>query len=82
MMSGKKELRSDIAWSTADKIGVHGYDLTEELIGEVNLGDMAFLEVRGHILEEARQPIAMDLWHRTEDEATRHMSGQFRKTGE
>jgi citrate synthase len=49
MMSGKKELRSDIAWSTADKIGVHGYDLTEELIGEVNLGDMAFLEVSGRL---------------------------------
>ncbi len=48
-MDGKKELRSDIAWSTADKIGVHGYDLTEELIGEVNLGDMAFLEVSGRL---------------------------------
>jgi hypothetical protein len=39
-MEKKKELRSDIAWSSADKIAVHGYDLTEDLMGKVNLGDM------------------------------------------
>ena len=33
-------LRSDIAWSTPDRIGVLGYDLPQELIGKVNLGDM------------------------------------------
>ena len=49
MSSDKTGLRSDIAWSTADKIGVHGYDLTEELMGKVNLGDMAFLEVAGRL---------------------------------
>lgn len=42
-MGKTNELRSDIAWSNAEKIGVHGYDLTEELMGKVNLGDMAFL---------------------------------------
>jgi len=31
-------LRSDIAWSTPDRIGVFGYDLPRELIGHVNLG--------------------------------------------
>ncbi|MEO8135976.1 MAG: citryl-CoA lyase [Betaproteobacteria bacterium] len=49
MTSKQEALRSDIAWSTADKIGVHGYDLTEELMGKVNLGDMAFLEVSGRL---------------------------------
>lgn len=29
--------------STPDKIYVHGYDLTEDLIGEITLADMAFL---------------------------------------
>lgn len=49
MSTNKSGLRSDIAWSTADKIGVHGYDLTEELMGTVNLGDMAYLEVSGRL---------------------------------
>jgi citrate synthase len=35
----------------------------------------------GHVLEEARQPLAMELWHRTEDEATAHVRGKLRKPG-
>lgn len=42
-------LRSDIAWSTPDRIGVWGYDLTRQLIGRVNLGDMGFLEITGRL---------------------------------
>ncbi len=42
-------LRSDIAWSTLDRIGVFGYDLPRELIGHVNLGDMGFLEIVGRL---------------------------------
>ena len=42
-------LRSDIAWSTPDAIGVHGYDLCQDLMGEVNFGDMAFLSVTGRL---------------------------------
>lgn len=48
-MSNKSPLRSDIAWSTAEAIGVHGYDLCNDLMGEVNFGDMAFLEVTGRL---------------------------------
>lgn len=48
-MSKKTDLRSDIAWSTPEAIGVHGYDLCNELMGEVNFGDMAFLEVSGRL---------------------------------
>jgi len=53
-MADKKELRSDIAWSSADKIAVHGYDLAQDLMGKVNLGDMAFLSVTGR-LPDARE---------------------------
>ena len=31
----------------------------------------------GHVLEESRQPLAMELWHRTEEEATAHIVGRF-----
>lgn len=44
-----KKLRSDIAWSTADRIVVRGHDLVEELIGRVSLGDFAFLELKGRL---------------------------------
>jgi citrate synthase len=45
----RRPLRSAIGWSTADRIGVWGYDLTRELIGRVNLGDMGFLEIAGRL---------------------------------
>lgn len=48
-MSKKTPLRSDIAWSNAEAIGVHGYDLCNDLMGEINFGDMAFLEVTGRL---------------------------------
>jgi citrate synthase len=45
----QKPLRSNIAWSTPERIGVFGYDLPGELIGHVNLGDMGFLEIMGRL---------------------------------
>ena len=53
-MSKRTPLKSDIAWSTPEAIGVHGYDLCNDLMGEVNFGDMAFLEVTGR-LPDARE---------------------------
>src|SRR5205823_6918864 len=44
----RKKLRSDIAWSNADRIVVRGQNLVE-LIGKVSLGDMAFLELKGRL---------------------------------
>src|SRR5438552_2265300 len=41
-----RKLRSRLGNSTADRIFVRGYDLTEELIGKVSLGDVAFLELK------------------------------------
>ena len=48
-MTQRTDLRSDIAWSTPEAIGVHGYDLCQDLMGEINFGDMAFLEVTGRL---------------------------------
>lgn len=49
---GRKEIRSDIAWSTPDQIAVMGYDLVNDLIGKINLGDMSFLEITGRLPNE------------------------------
>ena len=45
-MAGKK-LKSDLAWSAPDRIVVRGRDLPGEILGHLNLGDMAFLELTG-----------------------------------
>jgi citrate synthase len=42
-----KPIRSDLAWSTVDRIVVRGKDLPGEILGHLNLGDMAFLELTG-----------------------------------
>jgi citrate synthase len=44
-----KKLRSDLGWSTADRIIVRGHDLAEDLLGKVSLGDVAFLELKGRL---------------------------------
>lgn len=44
----RKKLRSEMGWSSADKVVVRGHDLTE-LIGTVSLGDFAFLELKGRL---------------------------------
>lgn len=44
----RKRLRSSIAWSTADRIVVRGHELTD-LLGNVSLGDFAFLEMKGRL---------------------------------
>src|ERR1051325_3604232 len=44
-MPEHKPLRSDIAWSTPDRIVVKGMDLCQDILGKVSLGDMAFLEL-------------------------------------
>ncbi|MER3397602.1 MAG: citryl-CoA lyase [Chloroflexota bacterium] len=49
MSRERRPLRSDIAWSAPDRIVVRGYDLAGELLGRVNLGDMAFLGLMGRL---------------------------------
>ena len=46
-MKARKPIKSQMGWSTADKIVVRGHDLPNELIGHIDLGGMAFLEIMG-----------------------------------
>ena len=46
-MRKKRPIKSDLAWSTVDKIVVRGKDLPDEILGHLNLGDMAFLMLVG-----------------------------------
>src|SRR5256886_462119 len=55
-MSGRRPLRSEVAYSTADWIVVCGHDLVD-LIGEVSLGDFAFLELKGRLLTSAESAV-------------------------
>ena len=41
----RKAIKSDIAFSTPDRITVKGRDLCSEILGKLSLGDMAFLEL-------------------------------------
>ena len=53
MTRKNKPMRSDIAWSSADAVAVKGFDLPNDLMGKVNLGDMAFLELMDRLPTEA-----------------------------
>lgn len=44
-MARRKTLRSDLAWATPERIFIKGFDLCEDLLGKLSLGDMAFLEM-------------------------------------
>jgi citrate synthase len=46
-MRQQKPLRSEMGWSTPDRVVVRGHDLCTDLLGKMNLGDMAFLEISG-----------------------------------
>ena len=48
----KKDIRSNLGWSKADKIVVRGKDLPGEILGTLNLGDMAYLELMGRAPDE------------------------------
>lgn len=50
-------LRTDIAWSNAQRIVVRGLDLPGEIIGKVNLGDMAYLEIFGRLPNEKESTV-------------------------
>jgi citrate synthase len=42
-------IRSELGWSNAERIVVRGRDLPGEILGHLNLGDMAFLEFTGRV---------------------------------
>jgi len=45
-------MRTDMGWSTVDKITVRGLDLPSQILGKLNLGDVAFLELTGRLPSE------------------------------
>lgn len=45
----RPRLRSDMAWSDATRIRVRGLDLMQDIMGRLNLGDFAFLEIQGRL---------------------------------
>lgn len=47
MARDRKPIRSDIAWSTADRIAIRGKDLPGEILGHMNLGDFAYFQLTG-----------------------------------
>jgi citrate synthase len=44
----RKHLHTELGHSTPDRITVRGRDLPSEILGHLNLGDMAFLELTGN----------------------------------
>jgi citrate synthase len=48
----RKPIRSELGWSSAERIVVRGKDLPGEILGHVSLGDMAFLEITGRVPDE------------------------------
>jgi citrate synthase len=42
-----RPIRSDIAWSTADRITIRGRDLSGEILGHMSLTDLSFLQLTG-----------------------------------
>jgi citrate synthase len=43
------KIKSDLGWSTRERITVRGKDLPGEILGHLSLGDMAFLELTGRV---------------------------------
>jgi citrate synthase len=50
-------MNSEMGWSVSDRITVRGYDLPSEILGKVNLGDMAFLEIMGRLPTEGESAV-------------------------
>jgi citrate synthase len=46
-MSADDQIRSDIAWSTSDRIVVRGLDLPSEILGHMDIGELSFLQITG-----------------------------------
>lgn len=48
-MREMRTVKSDLAWATPTKIVVQGLDLCHDIVGKVDLGQMAFLEIFGRL---------------------------------
>ena len=59
--------------SEAFGLGDEGYREPTALAAVSNEVLMRAIGLVGHILEETKQPMALELWERTEDEASAHL---------
>ncbi|MCU1614388.1 MAG: Citrate synthase [Frankiales bacterium] len=50
-------VRSDIAWSNAERIVIRGHDLVDDLLGKVDLGDFGFLELFHRLPDESESTV-------------------------
>lgn len=57
MARERKTLRSEMGSSTATTITVRGRDLVNDVIGHLNLGDFAFLEIQGRLPSPAESVV-------------------------
>jgi Citrate synthase, C-terminal domain len=48
----RNEVRSDIAWASPTQVVVHGLDLCEEIVGKIDFGQMAFLQLFARLPDE------------------------------
>jgi citrate synthase len=48
-MRAGRPMKSELGWSDADHIVVRGFDLPNDLLGKVDFGGMAFLELTGRL---------------------------------
>jgi citrate synthase len=48
-MKSPRKIQSEMGWSTPETITVRGYDLSNDLLGKIDLGGMAFLEITGRM---------------------------------
>lgn len=46
------EVKSDIAWASPTQVVVHGLDLCEQIVGKVDFGQMAFLQLFARLPDE------------------------------
>lgn len=49
------EVRSDIAWATPTKVVVRGLDLCEDIVGKLDFGQMAFLQIFARLPRDANE---------------------------
>lgn len=49
------QIRSDIAWATPSKVVIHGLDLCEDIVGKLDFGQMAFLQIFARLPRDANE---------------------------
>jgi citrate synthase len=52
-----RTLRSDMGWSDSTRIRIQGLDLMADIMGKLDLGQFAFLEIQGRLPNEAESAV-------------------------